>query len=168
MNLKNIKIYPVTALPSCFSFSCRWHILSVAESRCVTTFQLVTLGATCFAQLPPFSKPCVRYACRWSGCGWLGFFHRELASRYAPQCRSRWVPSLESLVHLTGNENVKLQPKWLRMITQVRSAPLCGKLIGNHNSKTPQIPLGNWLKAPLYGKLIGNYNSKTPQITPRN
>ena len=28
-------------------------------------------------------------------------------------------------------------------------APLCGKRCGNHISKTPQHPTGNWLKAPL-------------------
>ena len=38
---------PVTALPSCFSFSCRWHILSVEVSACfVSTFQLATVAAT--------------------------------------------------------------------------------------------------------------------------
>ena len=47
-------------------------------------------------------------------------------------------------------------------------APLCGKLSGNHNSKTPQHPSGNWLEAPLCGKRCGNHNSKTPQppLTP--
>ena len=61
---------PITALPSCFSFSCRWHILSVVESACfVSTFQLVTLVATCFAQFPLFLKPCVRYAGRFSCFG---------------------------------------------------------------------------------------------------
>ena len=65
---------PITALPSCFSFSCRWHILSVAESACfVSTFQLVTLVATCLAQFPLFLKPCVRYAFRSSSCGWISW-----------------------------------------------------------------------------------------------
>jgi hypothetical protein len=61
---------PRTALPSCFSFSRRWHIFSVAESACcVSTFQLVTLAATCFAHFPPFLKSCVLYDCgfSWSG-----------------------------------------------------------------------------------------------------
>ena len=63
---------PITALPSCFSFSCRWHIFSVAESACfVSNFQLVTLVATCLAQCPLFLKPCVRYACRFSCFGWI-------------------------------------------------------------------------------------------------
>ena len=34
---------------------------------------------------------------------------------------------------------------------------------GNHNSKTPQNPPGNWLKAPLCGKRSGNQNSKIQQ-----
>ena len=63
---------PVTALPSCFSFSCPWHILSAAESACfVSMFQLVTVVASCFPQFPLFLKPCVRYACRFFCFGWI-------------------------------------------------------------------------------------------------
>ena len=44
---------PVTALPSCFSFYPRGHIVSVPESACfVSTFQLATLAAACSAQFP--------------------------------------------------------------------------------------------------------------------
>ena len=63
---------PVTALPSCFSFVRRWHILPVAESACfVSNFQIVTQVTTCLALCPLFLKPCVRYACRFSCFGWI-------------------------------------------------------------------------------------------------
>ena len=54
------------------------------------------------------------------------------------------------------------------LIVNWLKAPLCGKLSGNHNSKTPPNPPGNWLKAPLCGKRSGNHNSKTPQNPPGN
>ena len=63
---------PVTAIPSCFSFSCPWHLVSVAESACiVSTLPLPTPVATYCALFPPFLKPCVRYACRFSWFGWI-------------------------------------------------------------------------------------------------
>merc|ERR1712023_245653 len=63
---------PITALPSCFSFSCRWHIVSVVESAClVSNFQMVTVVATCLALFPLLLKPCVRYAGRFSCFGWI-------------------------------------------------------------------------------------------------
>ena len=62
---------PVARLPRYFSFSCKWHIVSVAESACFfSVFQLATLVATCFALIPLFLKPCVHYACRFSRFGW--------------------------------------------------------------------------------------------------
>ena len=63
---------PVTTLASCFSFSCPWHLVSVAESACiVSTLPLPTPVATYCAPFPPFLKPCVRYACRSSWFGWI-------------------------------------------------------------------------------------------------
>jgi hypothetical protein len=62
---------PVTSFPSCFSFSCPWHLFSVPVSACfVSTKQIATLATTCFAQPPLSQKPCVLYGCRfsWSGC----------------------------------------------------------------------------------------------------
>ena len=63
---------PFTTLPSCFSFSCRWRILSVPEGACcVSTFQLMTVVATFFAQFPLYLIPCVRYPRRRSWFGWI-------------------------------------------------------------------------------------------------
>ena len=57
---------PVTALPSCFSFSRLWHVFSVPVSACfVSLFQLQTLAATYFAKCPLLMKTCVRYVCRF-------------------------------------------------------------------------------------------------------
>ena len=63
---------PFTALPSCFSFSCRWHLVSVPESACiVSTLPLATLVATCHAPFPLWVKPCVRYLCRMCWFAWI-------------------------------------------------------------------------------------------------
>ena len=47
-------------------------------------------------------------------------------------------------------------------------ASACGKRCGIQTSKTPQNPAGNWLKAPLCGKRSGNQNPKAPQNPPGN